>query len=254
MSLIKSGIEQEKMRRAGKIWAAVMQQLEPMCKPGTTTAQIDAKAKELIESLGGTPGFLNYKPAWAHHAYPATICASVNDSIVHGIPNDYALKEGDVFTIDMGVKVEGYNVDAAKTFIIGKGSKESYQLVSATKEALDAALAIVKEGATLGDVGAAIEAVAHKYNLSVVEGLTGHGVGKDLHEEPTVFNTGTAGEGIKLKEGMCLAIEPMFSTGSQQIVQKPADESYATKDGSLAAHFEHTVLVKKDGVEVLTGL
>ncbi|MEZ4156806.1 MAG: type I methionyl aminopeptidase [Candidatus Paceibacterota bacterium] len=254
MTLIKSPEEQEKMRRAGKIWAEVMQQLEPMCKPGTTTKQIDTKAQELIESLGGTPGFLNYKPAWAHHAYPATICASVNDSIVHGIPNDYALKDGDLLTIDMGVKIEGYNVDAARTFIIGNGSKEAHQLVQATKEALDEALKVVREGATLGDVGAAIEKVAHNYNLSVVEGLTGHGVGKDLHEEPTVFNTGVEGEGITLKEGMCLAIEPMFSTGSEQIIQKPSDESYATKDGSLSAHFEHTVLVKKDGVEVLTGL
>lgn len=254
MNLIKSEKEIGLMREAGKIWAKTMDELEKMLKVGVTTKEVDKKAEDFIKSMGGQPAFLNYKPAWAKKAFPASICASVNEVIVHGIPSSYKLKEGDLFTIDMGVSYKGFNVDAAKTFAIGKISKQAHQLMDATKLALERAIEQAKIGNTLGDIGYAISQVAKEHKFSIAEGLTGHGIGRAVHEEPTVFNYGQPQSGLELKEGLCLAIEPMFAVGGSQIVKIQEDESYATADSSLSAHFEHTIAITKEGGKILTAL
>lgn len=240
------------MRRAGKIWAKTMAEIEAAIKPDISLKEIDELAEKSIREQGGIPGFLGYKPESAKQGFPATICASVNEIFVHAVPTDRKLKEGDIVTIDMGVIIEGYNVDAAETFIIGQTSEEARKLVRATKLALEKAIAVAKPGATLGDIGAAVEAVAKENKLHVAQGLTGHGIGKNLHEEPMVRNTGTKGEGMPLQKGMCIAIEPMFAIGTGEIKKIHEDESYATKDGSLSAHFEHTLTITESGNEVLT--
>lgn len=252
MNLIKTEQEIERMRQAGKIWAKTMNEIEGLIKPGISLKEIDKFAEKSIREQGGIPGFLGYKPESAQNGFPATICASVNEIFVHAVPSERKLKEGDILTIDMGVIIGGYNVDAAVTFAVGQISEPAKKLLNATKLALDKAIDVAKPGATLGDIGAAVEAVARENNLHIAKGLTGHGIGKNLHEEPMIRNTGTPGEGMPLQPGMCIAIEPMLAIGTGEIIRIKEDESYATKDGSLSAHYEHTLTITENGNEVLT--
>lgn len=241
------------MGEGGKHLAAVLARLKDAVAPGVATIELDQLARTLITGAGDKPAFLHYRPHGAKKAYPFTLCASVNDVVVHGQPSAYVLKVGDVLKLDLGLKHDGWYLDAAITVAVGRPGKDVERLMSVTKEALDAAIEAAKVGRTLGDIGYAVERIVKKAKCSVVDGLTGHGIGRELHEDPSVFNFGSKGEGEELVPGMVLAIEPMVSLGKSPIHQLP-DESYGTADRSLAAHFEHTVAITKDGPRVLTAL
>jgi methionyl aminopeptidase len=236
---------------SGKILAEVLAALKKEAREGISLRNLDALAHKLIKEKGGEPAFLGYKPDPESRPFGASICASVNNVVVHGFPSDCVLKDGDVLKIDAGVKYKGFFSDSAITVAIGKISKEAKSLILATEEALGKAIKEAKPGKTLGDIGFAIQGVAQKNKLGVIRELTGHGIGFDLHEDPTILNFGKKNGGMKLEEGMVLAIEPMFSLGSSGVIQL-SDESWATDDGSLSAHFEHTVAVTAKGPKILT--
>ncbi len=251
MLTLKTPEEIEVMAEGGRRLAKVLRTLTQEAKEGVATKALDRLAYQLIHKSGAKPAFLNYRPAGARKPYPYTLCSSVNEVVVHGQPSDYILHSGDVLKLDLGLLYKGFFLDAAVTVGIGKITKEAQRLISTTKEALDTGIVEAKPGNTLGDIGFKIAAVAKQNKCSVVDGLTGHGIGRALHEDPTVFNIGRKGDGEELKEGMVLAIEPMFALGKPAIKQV-RDESWATVDGSLAAHFEHTVAITKNGPRVLT--
>ncbi len=251
MALIKSQAEIETIARAGAILRSVLDTLKKEIKPGMTLLELDARAKKLIIDAGGEPAFLGYQPKGATKPYPATLCTSVNDVVVHGVPSKYKIKNGDVVSIDGGVKINGWYSDSAFTVVVGKGTPEIHKLISVTEEALELGIAAAKVGNTVGDIGNAIGTFIKKNGFYVVKGLTGHGVGKNLHEEPSVMNEGKAGTGPKLVAGMVIAIEPMVGIGTGEMIQLD-DESYGTKDGSMGAHFEKTIAITADGPRILT--
>jgi len=251
MLTLKSPAEIELMAEGGKRLAAVLYQLAAETRAGVTTKQLDRIAYDLIHQSGAKPAFLNYRPSGARRPYPYTLCASVNDVVVHGQPSDYVIRDGDLVKLDLGLVYKKFYSDSAITVEVGKVSPDAKRLVAATAEALEAAIKAMKPGKTLGDLGAAIARVAEKRGCKVAEGLTGHGIGRALHEDPAVFNFGNKGQGDELRPGMVLAIEPMFTLGGGAIKQTK-DEAWATRDGSLAAHFEHTVAIVEGGAEVLT--
>jgi len=243
--------EIEVMAEGGRRLGVVLQRLKAEVRPGVTTLALDRVARALIVEGGDVPAFLNYRPAGARHAYPYTLCASVNNVVVHGQPSKYVLREGDIIKLDLGLKHEGFYLDAAITVGVGRVSAEAKKLIAVTEESLYAGIKEAKPGRTLGDIGYAIERVVRKNRFSVAEGLTGHGIGKSLHEEPTVYNFGDRGTGMKLVPGMVIAIEPMVTIGAGAIIQLN-DEGYGTMDKTWAAHFEHTVAVTVDGPQILT--
>ena len=239
------------MRAAGKLLAEVLGRLAAEAREGVSLEALDSIARSLIEAGGGSPAFLGYQPDGARRPFPATICASLNEVVVHGVPSARRLVGGDILKLDTGVRYRGYCADAAITVGVGEISKEAKQLIEAAHEALDAGIRAAGSRRRIGDIGAAIQEAVLRRGFRVVKGLTGHGIGRNRHEDPTIFNEGKRGTGLRLKPGMAFAIEPMVSMGSPHIVQLP-DESYATADGSISVHFEHTVLLTTDGVEVLT--
>lgn len=251
MIILKSPEEIKIISESGRILSGILKKIIQEAKEGASLKYLDEVAYRLTKDAGAEPAFLGYRPDGASRPYRASICASLNNIVVHGFPIDYKLKEGDVLSIDFGVKYKGFYSDAAITLGIGKISKDAQKLIEATKKALEEAIKVAKPGYHLGDIGYAVENVAKKYKLKVIKNLTGHGIGHKLHEEPTIFNFGKKGQGAELKEGMVLAIEPMLSMGTNHIIQKN-DESWATADGSLAAHFEHTIVIEKNGARVLT--
>lgn len=253
MITFKSEEDIKKLRASGEILVNVLGELKEKAKPGVSLSYLNNLAEKILEGTGGKSAFFGYKPAGARSAYPAHICTSVNDQVVHGIPSSYKLKDGDLLKIDLGVNLNGYITDAAITVPIGKISKDAKRLVKATETALKDAVKVIKPGNRLGDIGYVIEKRAKKERVSVLKNLTGHGVGFKLHEEPIIYNYGEKGTGLELKEGMVLAIEPMFSLGADMVVQRP-DDSFGTPDGSLTAHFEATVAVTKRGGEMLTNV
>jgi methionyl aminopeptidase len=251
MLILKTPQDIEVMAEGGRRLAEILQVLAAAARVGVTTKHLDRLAYQLIHKVGAKPAFLHYRPAGTKRPYPYTLCASLGSVVVHGVPSDHAVKDGDVVKLDLGLLYKGFYLDAAVTVPIGKVGKDAGRLIGATREALAAAIAETKLGKTLGDIGFVIERVARKNKCAVADGLTGHGIGRALHEDPTVFNVGRKGEEEELREGMVLAIEPMFVVGKGALKQLP-DESWATADGSLAAHFEHTVAIMKDGPRVLT--
>ncbi len=249
---VKTLGEIEKIAAAGAILKQALAVVASAIKPGITLKSLDVLAQNTIVEAGGEPAFLGYQPEGARRPYPATLCTSVNDVVVHGVPSDRKLKNGDVCSIDLGVRLSGYYADSAITVVIGgKATNEVQKLVKVTREALDKGIAAARAGNTLGDIGFAISEHARKNSLKVIRGLTGHGIGTNLHEDPSVFNEGEPGKGLRLLPGMTLALEPMFSIGSSRVEQLD-DESYATSDGSIAAHFEHTIVITEKGARVLT--
>jgi methionyl aminopeptidase len=248
---IKKPEEISEIRAAGKILARVLEELTAQAKAGVTLLELDKLANQLIRTSGGSPVFLGYQPMGASRPFPATLCTSVNEVVVHGVPTQRRLQEGDILKIDLGVRSRGYIADAAITIGIGNIAPQAAMLMKVTQEALAAGIRACRAGSRLGDIGAAIQETVERGGFSVVEGLTGHGVGKELHEDPEVPNKGTRGTGLVLRSGMVLALEPMVSAGSPHILQE-SDESYRTRDKSLAAHFEHTVLVTRNDAEILT--
>lgn len=239
------------LRVSGRILAETLALIAKECREGVSFDHLDRLAREYIKKKGAKPAFLGYKPAWSDEAYPAAICASLNDQIVHGIPSSYVVRDGDVVKLDLGVDYRGYFTDAATTVAVGKISARTARMIAATKRSLAAGIRVAKSGKRLGDVGYAIQRTVENEGFRIVEGLTGHGVGFALHEDPEVLNYGEKGTGMEIKPGLVIAIEPMVSAGTPRTVQNP-DGSFSTADGALAAHFEHTVYVGEDGPEILT--
>lgn len=248
MISIKSEREIELMRHAGHINYLTHEEIKKHIRPGVRTEELDKVAHDFIIKNDCVPSCLGYE------GFPKSICVSINDEVVHGIPGSHKIKNGDIVSIDFCVKYKGYESDSARTYIVGSVPKEIENLVENTRLALNEGLSKVKSGAKIGDISHAIEEYAHKNGLSVVEDLVGHGIGTNMHEEPDVPNYGDAGTGITLKEGMTLAIEPMLTLGSKEVCLTDQDDwVIVTIDGSPSAHFEHTILVTKDGYEILTG-
>jgi len=249
MIVIKKEEEIRKMRRAGEILAEVLDILEANAKPGISTGELDSLAEELIRSRGGRPSFKGF------NGFPASICASLNDEVVHGIPSKKRiLKEGDLLKLDVGVEFEGYHADGARTFVVGNGEVDEkiIELINTTREALERGIRAARKGARLGDIGYAIQSYVEGKGFSVVKALTGHGIGRSLWEEPPVPNYGSKGKGIILREGMTLAIEPMVNIGSDRVFTAEDGWTVKTVDGSLSAHFEHTIAIMGDGCLILT--
>lgn len=247
MITIKSAQQVEKIRKSCKLTKECLELLEEHIHPGVTTKQLDKLAYDFYKSKGATPNFLNY------NGYPATICASVNDEVVHGIPSKHRiLKEGDIISIDLGCILDGWHSDAARTFGVGKISSEAQRLIDVTRQSFFEGIKYLKHGAKLGDVSSAIQKYVEGYDFGVVRDLVGHGIGREMHEDPSVPNFGKAGHGVKLAAGMVLAIEPMVTAGDYHVAVLDDDWTVVTDDGSLAAHYENTVVITKDGFEILT--
>ena len=247
MITIKTEDEIIKMKEAGHINYLTHQHLKSLIKPGITTKHLNDEADKFIRNNGAEPGFLGL------YDFPASVCISVNEEIVHGIPGDRVLLEGDIVSIDIGVVKDGYHSDSAWTYPVGKINREKEYLLHHTEKALYVGLKEIKDGAKLGNIGARIEQYAKKHKLGVVEELVGHGIGTSLHEEPDVPNYGKYNTGIILKSGMTLAIEPMLNSGTRKIYVLEDDWTIVTRDNKPSAHFEHTVVVRDYGYEILTG-
>lgn len=249
--LQKTAPEIARIRKSAAILSKTLRKLSVAAAPGVSLIDLDRLARNVIEASGGRSAFLGYRPYGAKERYPFTLCTSLNETIVHGRPSAYVLKDGDILKLDLGVEYEGGISDAAITVVIGRVSVEVRNLVKATRNALREAVRAVRAGNTVGDIGHAVERTVTAAGFKVIDGLTGHGVGNELHEDPVIYNRGKAGTGQVLLEGMVIAIEPMTSIGTSTAIQRK-DDSFATADGSIAAHFEHTVLVTKRGSEVLS--
>ena len=248
MITCRSQSEIEKLRRVNQLVGRILADLRAMARPGITTQEIDAAAEGQVRAAGAEPAFKGY------HGYPATICASVNEQVVHGIPSKRALVAGDILSIDMGARLDGYYGDCAVTVPIGDVVPAARQLLKVTEESLFRGIEAVKPGARVSDIGAAVQAHVEAHGFSVVREFVGHGIGTALHEEPQIANYGPAGRGPRLAEGMVLAIEPMVNVGKPAVKVLSDGWTAVTRDSSLSAHFEHTVVVTGDGCEVLTML
>jgi methionyl aminopeptidase len=242
----KSPAEIERMRAANLLVANVLADLADLVAPGVTTADLDEAAERMVRAAGAEPAFKGYR------GYPATLCASVNDEVVHGIPAKRALAEGDIISLDMGVKLNGFYGDSAVTVPVGQVPPAVLTLLRVTQEALEHGIAQVKLGGRVSDIGHAIQRHVESHGFSVVREFVGHGIGASLHEEPQIANYGEPGRGPRLAEGMVLAIEPMVNMGRPQVKVLSDGWTAVTKDGSLSAHFEHTVAVTREGPLVLT--
>ncbi len=246
MVTLKSPREIAKMRASGKITSRVLSDLMKAARPGMTTAELDQLAERAIRAAGGTPTFKGY------NGFPGSVCASVDDQVVHGIPGSRVLREGDLLSIDIGTTLDGYVSDSAVTIPIGDVSEIAGRLLQVTRECLTVGVAAMKCGGRLGDIGAAVQAHAERHGFGVVRELVGHGVGQAMHEEPQVPNYGEPGTGMELRAGLVLAIEPMITEGSPRIRILKDGWTVVTADGKLAAHFEHTVAVTENGPQILT--
>lgn len=253
MITIKTKEEIEILKEGGKILAEVLKRILEFAKPGISTGFLNDKAREMILARGAEPAFENYHPAFLEKPYPAALCASLNEVVVHGLPSEKViLKEGDILKLDLGVKYKNLFTDAAITIGIGKMTDEKNKLIEVTKKALELAILEIKPGNYIGDIGQAVERHVENNGFSVVKVLVGHGVGFAVHEEPNIPNYGKKGQGPELKLGMVLAIEPMVTMGSAEVKLHKDGFGYETVDDSLSAHFEHTVAVTDDGHLILT--
>lgn len=247
---IKRPEEVARMRHAGQILVALLDKLEAALAPGVTTAELDALAAEHIRGAGAVSSFKGYG---SNPPFPGTICTSLNDEVVHGIPSSRRrIREGDLIGLDVGCIWEGWHADCARTFAIGTVSPAATTLIEATRDALSAGIAAAVPGNRLGDIGAAIEAVADHHGFGIVRPFVGHGIGTSMHEEPQVPNYGRPGTGMRLEVGLCLAIEPMFNLGGDDVRLRDDGWTVVTADGSLSAHFEDTIVVTPEGAERLT--
>jgi len=253
MIVRKSRTELETMREGGRITGACLKMLAENAKAGVRTKDLDRMAEEFIREHGGSPEFKGYPGQGGAPDFPGSICASPNEMIVHGIPGNYRLKEGDILSIDVGVRFEGFVTDSATTVAIGDVPEETLGLLRVTQECLAAATDQMRVGKRLGDVGYAMQSVAEPRGYGVIRDLVSHGVGRDMHEDPQIPNYGKRGTGIRLQPGMTFAIEPMITLGTHEILLDDRDKwSIYTADGSLAAHFEHTIAVTENGPWALT--
>lgn len=253
MITFKSDRDIEKMRRAGRIVADILKLMKDMVRPGIDTMALDVAAEDLVVRSGAKPAFKGYKVPWVQIPFPGTICASINEEVVHGIPSkDRILNEGDIISIDTGASLDGFFGDAACTFAVGKISEARQRLLDVTLDSLHCGIAAVKPEATLGDVGNAVEKLVMSAGFGLVRDYAGHGIGRRPHEAPQVPNYGEPGTGVTLKPRMTFCVEPMVMSGGERVVNRADYWTVVTADGSDAAHFENTLLVTDDGVEILT--
>jgi len=254
----KSRAEIDKMRRAGRIVAEVLALLEEALRPGVSTGELDRLAERHIRDAGAIPSFKGYVGGGRYgkgpNAFPASICVSLDDEVVHGIPGDRVVREGQLVSVDAGSILDSWHGDAARTFVVGEVSAEARSLVDTTRLAMMAGIAAAVPGNSIGDIGAAVEDVAHSGSFGIVRHFVGHGIGTQMHEEPQVPNFRSGSRGLRLVPGMCLAIEPMFTLGRDDVYVKRDGWTVATRDGSRAAHFEHTIAVTDDGPHILTSV
>ncbi len=248
---LKTAKEIEKMKVAGRVVGEILEKLSDIIKPGITTKEIDVFSEKYIRSLNMIPAFLGVNGL--SYPYPASACISINDEVVHGIPNaSRVLKSGDIVSVDMGVIYQGYYGDAAKTYAVGSISDTAAKLMEVTELSLRKGIEKALPGNRLGDISFAVQKTAEEAGFSVVRDFVGHGIGRALHEEPPIPNFGKAGTGVKLLPGMVLAIEPMVNSGGYEVAMTDDDWTVVTRDGSLSAHFEHTVAITENGYEILT--
>ncbi|MFC7730509.1 type I methionyl aminopeptidase [Actinomadura keratinilytica] len=253
MVTYRSPREWKIMREAGRVVARTLHAVREAAEPGIPLAELDAIAARCIKEAGARSSFLHYHPNWSPTPYPATICVSVNEAVVHGIPTGRVLQEGDVVSVDCGAELGGYHGDAAITFAVGAADKEAQRLMDVTRTALERAIEQARPGGRMGDISYAVMRTARDAGYGVLQGCGGHGIGTRMHEEPDVPNTGRPGRGLKLREGLTIAIEPMFHEGGRDDAEVlPDGWTIVTADGSRAAHFEHTVAITADGPVVLT--
>jgi methionyl aminopeptidase len=249
----RSPREWELMREAGRVVARTLQAVRDAAEPGISLAELDAVAARSIKEMNAKPSFLHYHPKWSPTPYPATVCVSVNEVIVHGIPDGSVLREGDLVSVDCGAHVGGYHGDAAITFAVGTVDAAGQRLMDVTRQALERAIEAARPGARLGDIGHAVERTARLAGYGILDGCTGHGIGTAMHEEPDVPNRGRPGRGLVLREGLTIAIEPMLIEGGHDDAVVLRDGwSIATADRSRAAHFEHSIAITEDGPLILT--
>ncbi len=246
MIVLKSPVEIEMMREAGRVTAVALRLVGEAVRPGVTTGELDAIAEEYIRSQNAKPAFLGY------HGFPATLCTSVNEQVVHGIPGKRVLNEGDILSVDCGAVVDGFFGDSAMTFPVGAVSAEARALMDATQSSLESGIAKMRPNMRLYDIGAAVQQVAEAAGFSVVREYVGHGIGRAMHEDPQVPNFGQAGRGAQLKPGMVFAVEPMVNAGGFEVRSLDDGWTVVTADGSLSAHFEHTIAITEDGPVILT--
>jgi len=254
MISLKTKEEIEIMREGGKILAKIMEELEKAVKPGITTKELNRLAESLIFNYGAKPSFLGYtnRKDGIIDPYPASLCTSINEEIVHCLPSNRILKEGEIISLDLGIFFKGFHTDMAITLPIGKINPEAQRLIRATKKSLKRGIAEIKPGNRLGDIESAIQKFVESQGFEVVRDLCGHGIGRELHEDPQILNFGKKGSGSEIKEGMVLCLEPMVAIGDPTIRRAKDGWGYQTFDDSLSAHFEHTIAVTKNGAEVLT--
>ncbi len=249
---LKTEDEIELMRRANQLVGATLAELAKNIKPGVTTLQLDCLAEEFIRDNGAIPTFKNF-PNPVGEPFPASICTSVNDVVVHGIPSkDTVLRDGDIISVDCGVLLDGFNGDSAYTFCVGEVAQEIRQLLKVTKESLYKGIEQAVHGKHVGDIGATVQDYCESNGYGVVRELTGHGIGREMHEDPLIPNYGRRGNGVMLKSGMCIAIEPMITMGDRQVWMLPDKWSIVTRDRKPAAHFEHTIAIRKGKSEILS--
>jgi methionyl aminopeptidase len=248
----KSRSEIERMRRAGRVVGEILDIIEAEIRPGVSTAHLDALAEAHIRKSGATPSFKGYPGINPRRPFPASVCISIDDEIVHGIPGERTIRAGQIVSVDAGAIVDGWHGDGARTFYVGDPPPKVAQLIDLTRSAMMAGIAAAVPGNHIEDISAAVQAVAAQANLGVIRQFVGHGIGTEMHEEPQVPNFRTGRPGRKLEAGLCLAIEPMFTLGGYDTRIQPDDWTVVTADGSLAAHFEHSIAVTDNGPEILT--
>ena len=246
MIQLKTASQIEKMRVAGRLTRQALELAGSMIKPGVTTGEIDKAVHDFIIKNGGTPSFLGYS------GYPASVCLSVNEEVIHGIPGKRVLKDGDIVSVDVGAIVDGWHGDNAATFPCGNVAPEALKLMEVTRECLEIAISMAKPGVRLGDIGFAIQSHAEAYGYGVVREFIGHGIGSEMHQGPDVPNYGKQGRGIRLEKGMTIAIEPMINLKGHEVLMLSDGWTVVTRSGSVSAHFENTIAITEDGAEILT--
>ena len=252
MTILKNIEDINKLREGGKIIASVLREAASRALPGVKTIELDMLAEKIIREAGGRPSFKNYKTPDDKIPYPASLCVSINEEVVHGVPGERVLKDGDIVSLDLGMEYKGFYTDIAVTVSVGEASEQAKKLIETTKESLNLGIMAVKNGAFTGDIGYAIQSFAEKNGFNVIRKLVGHGLGRKAHESPEVPNFGLKRKGEILREGEVIAIEPMITAGRHDIYLDKDLWTWKTKDGSLSAHFEHTVIVTKNGTEIIT--
>ena len=252
MTILKNIEEINMLREGGKILASVLYEAAKKSVPGMKTTELDKLAEKMIKEAGGRSSFKNYKTQDDKFPYPASLCVSINEEVVHGVPGERVLKDGDIVSLDLGMEYKGFYTDMAITVPVGKASEQAKKLIKTTQESLNLGIMAVKSEAFTGDVGYAIQSFAEKNGFNVVRKLVGHGLGREAHESPEIPNFGLKRKGEILREGEVIAIEPMITAGRHDIYLDKDLWTWKTKDGSLSAHFEHTIIVTKTGAEIIT--